>query len=363
MKFIPQIQPWIDNDELEEMTKVIKSTYVTENKATKNFEALFRDLSGAKHAVAYANGTLGLLGALLLMDLQPGDEVLVPAMTFIATANAVILAGGTPVLCDIAENSWQVSVDTLEAKLTPKTRGVIPVHLYGQAVDMEAVLAWAKEHNLFVIEDAAQGVGVLWDGQHVGTFGDVGMVSFYGNKTITTAEGAMLFTEKDELAKRLYQLKNHGRSQKGVFKHETIGYNFSFSDIQAALGIAQMKKLDRVIAKKQVIYDRYLEGLGDVAQIIFQNISPRVRPVHWFTNIHVPDAEALETYLREQEIGSRRYFYPMYMQPCYEGVLETGENYPNTLKAYQTGLSLPSSVSLTEEDQDRVIETVRNYFS
>ncbi|MBU0981562.1 DegT/DnrJ/EryC1/StrS family aminotransferase [Patescibacteria group bacterium] len=361
--FIPQIQPWIDHVELEELQKVIDSTYITEHEATREFEAIFRDFTGAKNVVAYSNGTTALIGALLALELKPGDEVIVPNLTFVATLNSVILAGGTPVLADIAPDSWHIDPAQIKAKITPRTRGIIPVHLYGSAANLDEIMAIAKEHNLFVLEDAAQAVGVHYSGRHVGTFGNIGMLSFYANKTMTTAEGGILLTNDDALAARLYQIKNHGRSQKGVFIHETIGYNFSFSDLHAAIGLAQLKKLSRILERKSEIYKRYEQGLSGIPQLTFCPTPQEVTLVPWFSNVHVPDAEALGQHLETQNIGSRRFFYPLHMQPCYQGRFGTDADYPCALKAFQTGLSLPSAVGLTNEQQDYVIQTIRTFFA
>lgn len=362
MTYIPQIQPWFDHSETEALIEVMESTFITEHKKTKAFEEAMAHLAGSKYAIAYANGTLALAAALMAMELQPGDEVIVPDLTFIATANAVILAGGKPVFCDIGPD-WQINTETISKKIGPKTKGIIPVHLYGQAADMPAILDLAKQHGLFVIEDAAQGVGVRLNGQHVGTFAPIGMVSFYGNKTITTAEGAIVFTQDPVLAEKMYRLKNHGRKEKGIFKHDTLGYNFSFTDLQAALGLAQLKKLPEIIRRKQALLDYYYAGLSNLVsseKLRLPSFHPNLQPVHWFTSIEVPDPEALGIYLESQEIGSRRFFYPLHRQPCY--VPGNEADFPSTVHAYEHMISLPSSATLTPEDQDRVIAALQNFF-
>ena len=362
MNYIPQVQPWIDHKELEELEKVIKSTYITEHEVTREFQQRFVDLTGAKYAVAYSNGTAGLIGALIALEIKPGDEVIVPNLTFVATANAVLLAGGTPVLCDIEEDGWQIDPQKIEEKITEKTKGIIPVHLYGAAANLDKIMEIAKAHQLFVLEDAAQSVGVKWRGQHVGTFGEMGMLSFYANKTMTTAEGGVMLTNNEAFAKRLYQIKNHGRDRKGIFIHETIGYNFSFSDLHAAVGVSQLKKLPKIMERKLQILEYYREGLKDLEAVTFPKFPEQLTLMPWFSNIHVPDAKALSEYLHEQKIGSRRFFYPLHKQPCYEGRFGGDADFPNTLKAFQTGLSLPSGVELQDEQLDRVIETIKQFY-
>lgn len=364
MDFIPQIQPWIDKAELDELAKVINSTYISENEATKQFEELLQKLTGAKHVIAYANGTLGLAASLMVLGVGAGDEVIVPDLTFIATANAVILAGAAPVLCDIEENGWQMSPESFRAKITPRTKAVIPVHLYGQSAPMDEIMAIAREHKIAVIEDAAESVGATYKNRHVGTIGDIGMISFYANKIITTGEGAVMLTDDDKLGKELFKMKNHGRSKKGIFVHEDIGYNFSFSDLHAAVGISQMKKLPKILARKKAINDKYSAALKNIVK--FYAHPAAVSPVYWFTNIEVPDAEKLEIFLKENGIGSRRYFYPLHLQPCYrlpKASIDTDpKNFPNSIGAYKTGLSLPSSYSLTDEEQDYVISKIKEFY-
>lgn len=356
---IPQIEPWIDEAEVKEVVDVVRSTWITEGKKTQEFEQMMKELTGSKHAVAYANGTLALYAMLVSVGIKPGDEVLVPDLTFIATANAVILVGARPVFVDIDKKTLGIYIAEAEKKLTHRTKAIMPVHLYGQAADMDEILAFAKKHSLKVIEDAAQAVGVKFNGKHCGTFGDIGMISFYGNKTITTAEGAIILTESDSLAESVYRLKNHGRKEKGVFIHEQIGFNFSFNDILAAIGVAQMKKFPEISRRKNDLRKLYEENLRGVVNFTF--VDNRVEPVHWFANIIVPDAEKLSAFLKEKGIGSRRFFYPLHMQPCYKNMKQLG-SFPNSEYAYKCGLSLPSSVTLRDEQVLEVCEAIREFY-
>lgn len=359
--FIPQIQPWIDDTELQALKEVIDSTYITEHEKTKEFEAAFCKLTGAKHAVAYCNGTMALTASLLLLNLKPDDEVIVPALTFIATSNAVILAGGTPVLCDVDPNTFQMDLKSMEEKISPKTKAIIPVPLYGLSPDMDQIMAIAKEHNLFVLEDAAESIGTKWKDKHVGTFGDIGMISFYANKTVTTAEGGILLTNNEDIAKELYKMKNHGRPKKGIFIHESIGYNFSFSDLHAAVGLAQLSKLDKILAKKTELHKAYQAGLK--APVKFPTIHPELTASHWFVNIIVPDAEALQAHLEQEGIGTRRLFYPLHRQPCYQSKYGQDSDYPGAVQAFNTGLSLPSSYNLTDAQLQHIIQSINNFYA
>ena len=211
---INQIEPWIDNTELVQLKRVIKSTYVVENKLTEEFETLTKKLTGSKYAVAMTNGTMALFASLLALGIGKGDEVIIPNITFVATANVILLAGAVPVLCEITNDTFCIDIDKAEALINNKTKAIMPVHLYGQSVDMEKCMKIAKKYNLKIIEDAAQGVGVYFNKKHVGTFGDIGVLSYYGNKTVTCGEGGIALTNKKSIAKKLYSLKNHGREKK-----------------------------------------------------------------------------------------------------------------------------------------------------
>ena len=355
---IPQIEPWIDETELIELTEVIKSTWITEWEKTRLFEERIKELTGAEYAISVCNGTAGLYIALKALDIEVGDEVIVPDLTFIATANSVKMAAGEPVLCDVDAKTFNLNPTQVEKRITPKSKAIMPVHLYGQAADMDAIVKIARKNNLYVIEDAAQGIGVKFNGQHVGTFGDIGILSFYGNKTITTAEGGIILTNDEELAKRCWRLKNHGREVKGTFIHSHIGFNFCFTDLQAAIGLAQLKKLEIIIEKKRYIRELYMELLKDISQIEFPDIDPRCEPVFWFTNILIDAPQKLANHLKSKEIGTRRFFYPIHLQPCYN----IEKEFPNTERAYNKGLSLPSSVLLKDDEIKYICEALRKFY-
>lgn len=381
-KFINQIEPFIDNTELEYLTKVVESTFVTEHDLTKEFEQLFKDFTGSKHVIAYTNGTLALYAILKSLDIGPGDEVIVPDLTFIATANAVILAGATPVLCDIETENFGLDLNHAKKLISKSTKAVIPVHLYGLSCKIDEIRSFCDENNFYLIEDAAQGVGVRYQCKqvcssdkdckscigdkfrHVGTFGAAGILSFYGNKTMTCGEGGLILTDDDEIAKKCYRLKNHGRDVKGIFTHEHIGFNFSFTEMQAAVGVAQFKKLNQIISKKAHFHRKYYEELKEVSQVRLMNVPSNVQPVHWFTNIFIDDVENLSSFLKEKGIGTRRFFYPLHLQPCYQEFSQdlNTKYFKNSFNSYNTALSLPSLYSLSEDEQEYIIKTIKEYY-
>ncbi len=356
---IPQIEPWLDEVELNELSRVIKDNWITEGKKTEEFESRFKKLTGAKHAFAVNNGTIGLYMAQKILGIGEGDEVIVPNLTFIASNNSVIMAGAKPVLVDVNKKAFNIDPEKIKEEITDQTKAIMPVHLYGQSADMDAIMKIAKKNNLLVIEDAAQGVGVRFNGKHVGTFGEIGVFSFYGNKTITTGEGGLILTNDDNLAKEVFMYKNHGRAVKGTFVHEKLGYNFSFTDLQAAVGIAQLSKLKEIIERKRKIREKYAELLKDIPEIQFTFIDQRCEPVHWFTSILIDNPQKLSNYLKKEGIETRRFFYPIHRQPCYN----FKGDFPNSDYAYERGLSLPSSALLNEEQIDFICEKIKAFFN
>jgi perosamine synthetase len=364
--WIVQIEPWVNDAELRELKRVIDSTFLVEHDLTREFETMTARLTQSRHAMAVCNGSMALFVCLKALGIGPGDEVIVPDLTFVATANAVILAGATPVLCEVQEDTFCLDAGRAEKLVTANTRALLPVHLYGQSADMEQVMALARRHNLKVIEDAAEGVGVTFAGRHVGTFGDMGILSYYGNKTITCGEGGMVLTDNDDLAQAAYRLKNYGRDRKGTFVHESIGFNFSFTDLQAAIGVAQMKKMPAIVRRKREIHDRYVEELRNLAVLRPVTIDPRCQPVFWFTSFLCEDPDALSVFLRRHNIETRRFFCPLHLQPCYADrkhvrILE--EDFRVSERIYRQGISLPSAYSLTAEDQTSVIEKIRRFYA
>lgn len=359
---IPQIQPFLDERDVKIVSKYLRTTWVTEGPATADFENGFRKLTKSKHCLAYCNGTMALFSALKTLNIGEGDEVIAPSTTFIATINAIILTGATPVIIDVDYNSLCMDPKEIEKNITKKTKAIMPVQLYGVAADMEKIMKIAKARHLRVIEDAAQGVGVRFSNKHVGTFGDIGCFSFYGNKTMTMGEGGMLVTDKKAYADAAYRLKNHGRIVKGTFKHETIGYNFSISDLQSALGVSQLSKLAEIIKAKKHIYDSYRKYLDGVSGVAFCKIDKRISPVHWFTNILVKDAPALSLRLKKRGVQTRLCFYPIKRQPCYKNFknIRFAKNLKNDDRLYKNFLSLPSWVGLKDNDVKKISDLIKS---
>jgi perosamine synthetase len=360
---IPQIQPWIDEQEWFEVKRVMESTYLTENRATQDFEQGIATLTGAKHAIAVCNGTAALFCILKALAIGHGDEVIVPDMTFVATANAVIMAGARPIFAPIKKQTLDFDYDAIKSLITPNTRAIMPVHLYGRSADLAKVLSIATELNLHVIEDAAQAIGVHFERQHVGFLGVAGAISFYGNKTITSGEGGVILTDNEQLADTCRQLKNHGCKQRGTFIHEHIGFNFSMTEMQAAVGIAQLRKLPAIIERKHKIYAAYSSSLSQIRELEGLSIDPRCQPVHWFTSFYAAERDALADHLAACGIQTRLFFCPLHMQPCYQELTNSASmDYSESKDAYAQGISLPSSYGLSEEDLAYVIDKIQSFY-
>lgn len=359
---VRQFDPYIREEEIASVVDSLKSNWVTEGPKTRKMEEMLQEITGARHAILVPNGTLALFVALKCAGIGPGDEVIVPTFTFIASATSIVFAGGTPVMCDVREEDLNLDPEDVRRKLSDRTKAILPVHIYGQSADMDAVMQIARERNLLVIEDAAQGIGTTCGAQHVGTFGTAGCLSFFADKTVTTAEGGAILSNDDGYAESVRYFKNQGRLTSGSFLHERIGYNFRITDLQAALGIVQLSRLDWIIARKLEIESAYRERLADLP-VEFLPPSRRGKRVPFRINIFVDDAEALAGFLSNHGVGVRRVFYPMHRQPCFtpENARIEGE-FPVAERAFARGISLPSGVALTEGEIDYVCETIRRFF-
>jgi len=360
---ISQIYPWINNKELSYLKKTISSTYITENNLTKKFENKFKKFVGSKYAIAVNNWTLGLYASLKSLDIGHGDEVIVPNMTFIATSNSVLLTGAKVVLCEINYNTLCLDINHLKKLINSKTKAVIPVHLYGNSCDMDEIKKLKKNKKFHIVEDAAQGLGVRYKKKHVGTIGEVGGFSFYGNKILTTGEGGMVITNNKRIYNYIKMFKNYGRKRKGSYIHEEIGYNFKFTDLQAAIGLAQLEKLNKGLLKKQKIFDFYKKNLKFIKEISFVNPSIKSNQVHWVSNIICKNNKLLY-FLKTKGIELRRTFYPLHLQPCYKNnknIIKKG-NYKDSVKIYQNLLSLPSAVQITNADLKEVVKYIKLFF-
>ncbi|MCH7702087.1 MAG: DegT/DnrJ/EryC1/StrS family aminotransferase [Planctomycetes bacterium] len=359
---VQQFSPSVGQQEVFNLLDTLRDNWMTEGKWTARLEAMIRDRCGCSYALMVPNGTLALFAALKVLGIGPGDEVLVPDFTFFGSASAVALTGAKPVLVDVRASDFTMDPGAAERSIGPATRCIMPVHIYGQTCDMAALTKLAQGHDLLMVEDAAQGMGVTCGDRHVGTFGDIGCMSFFADKTITTGEGGVLLVNDQELAERCMYFKNQGRLERGSFVHPQMGYNFRITDMQAAIGVAQFERIDAVIARKREIVDLYREHLAAAPGIEWPADNGLGQTVPFRANILVDHAERLADFLSTKDIQARRFFYPLHRQPSLNAdnavVRETPKQ---SVRLFERGLSLPSSPDITTEEIRYVCSSITDF--
>lgn len=350
---IPIAEPCIGGEELKNVIEAVKSGWISsKGKFIEEFEREFAKYCGVKYGVATANGTVALHLALKALGIGKGDEVIVPTLTFVATANAVTYCGAKPVFVDSRPEYWCIDPEKIEEKITPRTKAIIPVHLYGHPCDMDQIMEIARNYSLYVIEDAAEAHGAEYKSKKVGSFGDISCFSFYGNKMITTGEGGICLTNNEELAERMRNLRDHAMSKNRRYWHETIGFNYRMTNLQAAVGVAQLKKLDKFVEKRRQIAKWYAEELKELEGKGLIRLHPEMewaKCVYWMYSILVEDKarmsrDELMRKLENVRIETRPFFVPMHLLPMYN----SGERLPAAEELARKGINLPSSVTLNE---------------
>lgn len=355
-------QPKMAGNERMYVLDCLDTNWISSNgKYIAAFEEAFAKYCGAKHAIAANNGTTALHLALVALDLKPGDEVIIPTVTYIATANAVRYCGATPVLVDVCADTMNINPADIERKITPKTRGIIPVHLYGHPADMDAVNRIATKHGLWVVEDAAEAHGAEVNGKKVGTLGTCATFSFFGNKIVTTGEGGMITTDDDELAVRLRLYRGQGMDPNRRYWFPVVGYNYRMTNIQAAIGLAQMEGIETALADRERLAAWYVAELSDLAeQIVLPAQAPWAKQVYWMYNIFLREGnenrrDQIMCELDHMGIETRPVFYPMHVLPPYQEV----SSYPVADLWSQRGINLPTHQDLTQGDVKRIARSLR----
>ena len=357
MKVINQIEPWINRQEEKEVLAALRSGWLTEAKRTEKFAQAVAEFTGSRYASILSNGTVTLFAGLKALGVGPGDEVIVPDMTMVASPNSIVLTGAKPVFVDISRKNLCLDLDEVEKKITAKTKAMMPVAFNGRAPNMKRLLKIAKKRKLFIIEDAAQALGCFFRRKHLGTFSDVGSFSFSTPKVITTGQGGALVTNSKKIYEKIIRLKDFGRIDRNTQDHDEIGYNFKFTDLQAALGIVQMKKLPWRLKRKKAMYRLYYQELKAVEEIKFiQTDLSQTSP--WFIDIMVEEPIALQKYLQAKKIGARLFYPAIHTTKPYQGI----GKFSNSLWASRHGLWLPSSTFLSDNDIKRVCREIKGFY-
>lgn len=364
---IPVSTPFLTDEAKTLVMQCLDSGWISSQGAfVEAFEGAFARHIGAKYAISVTSGTAALHLALLAAGVGAGDEVIVPDLTFAATANAVLLCGAKPVLCAVSEKQWTIDIDDLTAVVSDKTKAIIPVHLYGNPADMDKILRFAERYKLCVIEDCAESLGATLNDKHMGTFGDMGCYSFFANKLLSTGEGGMVTTNDGPLAQRLRILRDHGMNPEKRYWHEVAGLNYRMTNIQAAIGVSQLKVFDEFYATRQQQEAQYYARLSEHKSIIFKETLHGAQPVNWLMSIIVDSDNkaisnlSLQEALRENGIDSRPFFYPLHIQPPYR---DDRDILQRTTSLANRGLSLPTYVGLTEQQIDFICDVIAQHLS
>lgn len=356
-RFYPVATPSLHGNELNYLLDAFLSSWISSSgRYITQFEEAFALYCGVKQGVSVFNGTVALHLALTALGITQGDEVIVPDLTFAATINAVLLTGATPVIVDIEEDSWCIAPQAIESAITPRTRAIIPVHLYGQVCDMEAIMNIASRHKLYVIEDCAEAHGAEFDGKKVGSFGDVGCFSFFGNKVITTGEGGMCVCNDKTLGEKMRILRDHGMDKHKRYWHSYVGFNYRMTNIQAALGLAQLERIDEILHHRARYEEQYKQILGTL--IIPQAHLPKRKKITWLVSF-LFCGEGKDEFiqkLKKNGIDSRNFFYPLSDMPLYA---KYAKPTPIAHKIARLGFNLPTYESLRSlEDISSSIQSI-----
>ena len=356
---IPVAAPSLIGNEKKYVNDCMESGWISSaGKYVELFENNFAEFCGVKHAIACCNGTVALHLALVALGVQAGDEVIVPTLTFVATPNAVAYCGARPVFVDSEPNTWNIDSEQVESRITPRTKGIIAVHLYGHPADMSRLREIANRHNLFLLEDAAEAHGAMCDGKIIGSIGDAAAFSFYANKIITTGEGGMVLTNDDALAKKMRLLRGQGMDPERRYWHPVIGYNYRMMNLPAAIGLAQLEKINTQLEARKRIAKLYRDRLRTISGVTLQTEQIWAQHVFWMFSIILDpiiwlDRDSIIEILSNQDIETRPLFYPAHTFPPYRN-FNGCEKFPVAESLSANGISLPTWAGLSENDIDDV---------
>jgi perosamine synthetase len=359
---IPIYQPDLSGNEKKYVNECMDTSWISSRGNFVNeFENSFAQRIGVKHTGSVVNGTAALHLALLTLGIGPGDEVIVPTLTYIASVNAINYCNATPVFVDSLRDTWQIDPEDIRRHITTKTRAIMPVHLYGHACDMDAIMEIAREFRLFIIEDCAEAFGTIYKGRHVGSFGDISTFSFFGNKTITTGEGGMVATNDKTLIERAKHLKGQGLADNREYWHDMVGYNYRMTNIQAAIGLAQLERAEEFIVRKRSMAELYRSLLTD-APIEFHREVPDTTHTYWMISFLVEHADLrdpLRQHLARGGIETRPLFYPVHTMPMHS---HNYRKHPVAEDLACRGINLPSWPGLKDQDIHKICNEIKNFF-
>lgn len=363
-------EPALGQAEMDNVMECLRTGWISSaGRFIEEFEQAWADYCGMRYGVAVANGSVALTLAVQALDLQPGDEVILPSFTIISCALAVTENGGVPVLVDSDPETWTMDVGQVEARITARTRAIMPVHIYGHPVDMAPLRELAARHNLRIIEDAAEAHGAEYRGQRCGSLGDLSAFSFYANKIITTGEGGMVLTSDPALAEKLRLGRNLAFRPERRFYHTEVGHNYRLTNLQAAIGLAQVQRIEESLERKRRMAAAYRERLCDLPGLTLPVEKPWAKNVYWMyglvLDVSLPfDAAGLADRLREKGVETRPFFLGMHEQPVFHRMgLFVDEHYPVAEHLARRGLYLPSGLALTEAQIEQVCDTVREVWA
>lgn len=363
-RVFPVMEPALDGNELLYVTECVESGWISsQGRFVGQFEKMMSEFHGSRRSLAVCNGTVALHLALDALGIGPGDEVILPDFTFAATINAVLYTGATPVLVDVDSETWTIDVDAIYESINPRTRVIIPVHLYGHPCNMKAICNIAKEKKLLVVEDCAEALGASCFGMPVGCWGDAACFSFFGNKILTTGEGGMVLFKDERVFERAKMLRDHGMAKDKRYWHVDVGYNYRMTNLQAAIGVAQMEKVEEILSKKKALMKMYNELL----ERFEVDIPPKAawaNPVCWLYTVLIKSKSSSERdgiirALQKHGVDTRPTFFPLHEMPPYKDF--AGEKkFPVSSFLSRTGISLPSSVGLDSGDISTIVKNLKD---
>ena len=364
---IPILEPDLSGNEMNYVKECIRTNWISsQGKYVKKFEDYFSQLHQDRYSVSVSNGTTALHLALSTLNIGSGDEVIVPNITFAACANVVIQTGAKPVFCEIDKESWCISPKEIESLISSKTKAIMVVHLYGQVADVQMIKEICLKNRVHFIEDCAEAIGSSYDGNPVGVFGDIATFSFFGNKTISTGEGGMLLFKDESLAMKSRILRDHGMNPNMKYWHEIAGYNYRLTNMQAAVGLAQLERFESIVEKKIIISNWYKEKLGDCKGIIQKPLCLNlVKHSNWLFTIILDETIDKDVVIKNLfgfGIEARRVFYPLNVMPPYSK-FRSSKSLVNSNYISDNGLSLPSSINLQKNDIDYIVRCLKKILS